>query len=141
MITAILICLIILPIYFSLGERYHFYLDNICVIFIAVTFMRYIFLMKHHWLTASKWIKAVFIFIPIPILFFLLGARYDFQAFYDEKGLESMMDHLSIKKQNQMSLYIRTEMLLFWVAAFVSNIFMPFRMIISIFREMHRGSH
>jgi len=141
MITAVVTALIMLPIYLSLGERYPFYLDNILTIILAITFIRYIFLTKHHWLAYNMWIKVVFVFLPIPILLFLLGAFYDFQSFYDEKGIHSIMDNLPLKKQSQLALYIRTEVVLFWAAAFISNIFMPFRMIISIWRKMHKGTH
>jgi len=130
-----------LPMYLSIGKDYPFYLDNILTITLAITFIRYIFLLQHHWIAYSKWIKAVFIFIPIPILFFLLGFFYDFQSFYDERGIESVMTHISLKKQTQLSLYIRTQLILFWAAAFITNLILPFRMILSIWRNLHKGTH
>lgn len=141
LITAVVIALLILPIHLTIGKAYPFYWDNAFIVIIAVTFIRYIFLMKHHWLAYSKWIKLVFVFVPIPVLFFLLGAFYDFQSFYDEHGMESIMENLNYKRQNQLSLYIRTQIVLFWAAAFIANAMMPFRMIISIWRKMHKGTH
>jgi len=139
-ITAVIVALIILPIYLNIGDAYPFYRDNILIIIIAVTFIRYIFLLQHHWLTFSNYIKAVFIFIPIPILFFLLGAQFDFQELVDNAGIHSIMNDLSIKKQNSLGLYIKTEVSFFWAAALISNAFLPFRMIISIWRKINKGT-
>ena len=90
LITAVVTLLVMLPIYTKLGADYIFLRNNILIIVIAITWCRYIFLLKHHWLSSRKWIKVLFIFIPIPIFFFLIGAFYDFQAFSDEKGIYSI---------------------------------------------------
>ena len=129
-----------LPIYLNIGEAYPFYTNNIIIIAIAVTFIRYIFLLKHHWIILSNWIKAVFIFLPIPILFYLLGAQFDFQELVDNDGINSILKELSIEKQNSIGLYIKTEMSFFWSAAFISNALIPFRMIISIWRKINKGT-
>lgn len=137
--TLILVGLIILPIYLALGDNYDFYIENILVIIIAITFIRYIFFLKHLWLSYSNKIKVVFIFIPIVVLVYLMDTMYDFQAFSDEEGLKSIMGNLSNKKQEQLSIYIRTEMVLFWVAAFISNALLPFRMLVSIWKKINKG--
>lgn len=141
LVTAVIIVMAMLPIYSSVGEDYPFYKDNIFIIIIAVTFIRYIFLLKHHWLSISKWTKALFIFVPIPVFFYLTGVFYDFQAFSDEKGINSVLTKLSQKEQFGLSKYIRTEMVLFWSAAILANAFMPIRMIISLWREINKGTH
>lgn len=139
--TAIIAIIVLLPIYSTIGEDYFFYKQNIGIIVIAITLMRYIFLLKHHWVSNSKWFKAIFIFAPIPIFFFLIGAFADFQAFSDEKGINSMLTKLPYKNQTALATYIRTEIVLFWSAAVLSNLFLPFRMIISIWREINKGTH
>lgn len=138
-ITLVVVSLFMIPIYLNLGDRYTFYFENILLIIIAITFFRYIFFLKHHWITFSNWIKAIFIFVPIPILFYLLGAQYDFQRFADEEGLRSIMDNLHIDQQNSISTFIKTEMVFFWAAAFICNALLPFRMIISIWRKINKG--
>ena len=141
LLTAVLIIIIMLPIYGGIGDNFPFYLENILLILIAVTFIRYIFLLKYHWLSNAKWIKVIFIFLPIPIFFFIVGALYDFQAFSDEKGLGSIMTLLSHDEQVGLSKYIRNQIILFWSAAFLSTIYMPIRMILSLWREINKGTH
>jgi len=141
LLTAVLIILIMLPIHGSIGDLFPFYRQNMILIFIAVTFSRYIFLLKYHWLSNAKWIKVIFIFLPIPIFFFIVGALYDFQAFSDEKGLTSIMSVLPHEEQIGLSKYIRNEVILFWSAAFLANIYMPIRMILSLWREINKGTH
>lgn len=138
-ITAVLIALVMLPIWFAVQTEYPFYVENILIIVIAITFGRYLFFLKHHWITYSKWFKLFFVFFPIPIFFYLTDNFYDFQRFFDEVGIRSIMDDLSSTDQNKMSIYIKTEMTLFWAAAFISNLLLPFKMTRSIYRKKKRG--
>ena len=139
--TAVLIILVLMPIITEVGEAFPYYIENALCILLGVSFLRYIFLMKHHWLSSAKWLKIIFIFVPIPIFFFLTGFLYDFQAFSDEIGINTLMPDLSYEAQANLSRYIRTEIVLFWSAAFVSNLFMPVRMIVSLWREINKGTH
>ncbi len=141
MVTAIILVIVLLPIHSAIGEDYFFYRQNILIIILAITLIRYIFLLKHHWISSSKWFKAIFIFVPIPIFFFLIGAFSDFQAFSDEKGINTILTKLPYKNQRALATFIRSEIVLFWSAAFLANLFMPFRMLISIWREINKGTH
>ncbi len=140
-ITAVIIVLVLLPIYSKIGGAFPFYLQNIALIVIAVTFSRYIFLLKHHWPSTHKWYKVALIFIPIPIFLYLVGIFYDFQAFSDERGITSILTGMGHEEQMSLAKYIRTEMVLFWSAAFLANAYMPIRMIISLWRKINKGTH
>ena len=140
-LTIVLVCLVLLPIYMTIGDTYAFYKDNSLLIIISVTFIRYIFLLKHHWIVQSKWFKIILIFFPIIVLFFLLDVLYNFQLFVDQEGITSIMNEINYESQNQMTLYIKTEMIFFWVAAFISNALLPIRMIISLWRKLNKGTH
>jgi len=140
-VTVVLAILILLPIYSSIQGDYLYYGFNIFIVTVAITFCRYIFLLKHHWVSSAKWIKIAFIFIPIPVFFFLITGFYDFQAFSDEKGIISMLSSIPFKEQTKLVTYIKTEILLFWTTAFIANAFMPIRMIISLWREINKGTH
>ncbi len=140
-LTLVLIVLILLPIYSKIGTRYPFYVSNIAFIIISTTFIRYIFLLKHHWLSSAKWIKVLFVFIPIPIFFYLTGAFYDFQSFSDEVSLTSLVQDIPYKEQIHMTKYMRVEMVFFFAAAFIANLMMPLRMVISLWREINKGTH
>jgi hypothetical protein len=138
-LTIVVLLLILLPIWFAVENNYGFYRENIITIIIAITFGRYLFFLKHHWMTASKWYKLIFVFLPVGVFFFLMDSYYDFQRFCDEEGLHSIMDGLSPQYQNQMAIYIKTQMTLFWSAAFISNILLPFKMTRSIYRKLKKG--
>ncbi len=140
MITLVILLLFLVPIYLNIGDAYPFYRDNILVIIIAVTFVRYIFLLKHHWLTISNWAKAIFMILPIPLFFYLLGVIYDFQRFADEEGIRSVLGELPYTNQAKLALFIKTEMIFFWASAFITNLMMPFRMIISVWRKINKGT-
>jgi len=139
--TAVIIVLALLPIYSAAGGDYPFYKLNVLVIVIAVTWCRYIFLLKHHWVSIHKAIKAFFILIPIPVFIFLIDVIYEFQAFADNKGFDSVLTGLSYKYQSGLVTYIKTEMILVWTIAFLGNLFMPIRMLLSIWREINKGTH
>ena len=88
----------------------------------------------HKWLQ-SKAARVVLIFLPVPIFMYLVDNVYDFQAFLDEEGIMSIMSHLPGKDQMMWSKFIKNEMLVFWSAAFISNLILPFRMLYSLSRS------
>ena len=69
------------PIYLNIKGDFPFTFITSFALVIAVTFIRYIFLLKHHYIVHAKWIKVIFIFIPIPVLLILIDAITNFQAF------------------------------------------------------------
>ncbi len=139
-ITAVVTTLILLPIYLNIGEAYPFYRDNIILIVIAITWTRYIFFMKHHWLTFSNYVKAFFMVLSIPTFLYIMGAFYDFQSFYDDGLFDGVLSILPYDKQSNMLLYIRTEMIFFLAFAFICNFMLPFRMLMSIWRKINKGT-
>lgn len=139
-ITAVIATLILLPIYLNIGEAYPFYRDNILIIVIAITWTRYIFFMKYHWLTLSNYIKAFFMVLSIPTFLFIIGTFYDFQSFYDDGLFDDVLSVLPYKNQANMLLYIRTEMIFFLAFAFICNFMLPFRMLMSIWRKINKGT-
>ena len=139
--TMVLVALILTPIYFTVGHLYPFYFENILIIIIAITFGRYIFFLKHHWITYSIWFKVILIFFPIGVFMFLIDSFYEFQRFFDEQGIRSIMDELPNHQKNQMATFIRTEMVLFWAAAMLTNALLPIRMLISIWKKLNKGVH
>ena len=140
-ITLVLVLLVLSPIYLNIKGDFPFYFYNIVCIVIAVTFIRYIFLLKHHYIVSAKWIKVLFIFIPIPIFLVLIDAITIFQSFVDEEGIYSIMKGLPNDLQKGLASYIRSEMIFFWAAAMLSNALLPVRMIISLWREINKGTH
>jgi len=138
-ITVVIICLVLLPIYLNIGNEYRFYTENIFYIFLFITFTRFIFFTKYHWFSHKDIVKVAFVFMVIPIILILVDSLYEFQSFMDNEGINSIMKHLPLQTQDGLSQYIKTEMLLFWVGSMITSFMLPFRMIHSIWRLRHRG--
>ncbi len=139
LITALLVLLIMLPIYSQIGLDFPFYFENIIFIIIFATFTRWIFMMKFHWFSHNTKVKAVLVFAVIPLILLVVDSLWDFQRFMDEDGIYSIMDALPASRQSGLAQYIKTEMTLFWAGAFISSILLPLRMIASIWTQRHRG--
>ena len=139
-VTAVIVVLVLLPIYQGIGIDYPFYIPNIVFIIVFVTFTRYMFLTRHTFFSHTTWVKVIFIFLPIPIFFYAMDALYDFQRFLDEKGAISLMNNLNTEDQYQLAKYIRYEKLFFGTGAMITIFLMPMRMIVSIWRVRNRGT-
>lgn len=140
LITAVIVLLLMTPIYTGLGMKYPFYTSNIAFIVIFITFTRYMFLLRFTFFSHIIWIKAILIFLPIPIFIYFIDSLYNFQRFLDEDRLNSIMKGLHVNQQYSLAKYIRYEMLFFGTGAMVTVIMMPIRMIVSIWRVRNRGT-
>lgn len=103
-----------------------------------MTFLRWLFLMKHHWFDKMIPFKIVMIFAVIPVLLYLVDNAMDFQAFADEKGLETFLKEVETKKQLKLSRYIKSEYMFFWAGAFICSLAIPIKMIRSIWRMKNK---
>jgi hypothetical protein len=139
-ITVVLVILFLLPIHDKIGDQYPFYVENALFIIVFFTLMRYLFLMKYHWLANLIWVKVVLVFLSVPILMYLIDNVYDFQSFSDEVGIYTIMENLETSKQKALASYIRNEMMFFWTGAFICALFLPIRMIVSLWRMKNRGT-
>jgi len=138
--TILLCALVLMPLYNSLGSKYPFYTENIIFIIAAVTFIRYIFLLKFHWIADTTYPKVALIFLSIPIIMYLVDNVYDFQAYVDEEGLYALLEDFPSEKQKSLGSYMKTQMIFFWTAAVISAVLLPIRMIVSLWRQKNRGT-
>ena len=137
--TAILVVLVILPIYLNI-ESYPFYFSNILFIVVFVTFARYIFLLKHTVVAHSLIFKIVMMVAAIPIIMYLLDCVSSFQGFADDIGLEKLVPELSLDRQEAITKYVKTEMIFFGVGAVIVAVMFPFRMLVSIWRGINKNT-
>ena len=140
LVTAILVVLLMLPIYSSIGSQYPYYQPNIFFIVVFVTFTRYIFLLKYTFFSHLTWVKAVLVFLPIPLFFYSMDALYDFQRFLDEEGVISILGNLGSEDQYKLAKYIQYQKLFFGAGAITTLMMLPFRMVISMWRVRNRGT-
>ncbi len=143
--TAIIVFAVLYPI-LSAFDQFPFLWQNILFIVVFITLTRYIFLLKHTFLAPYKVIKIIFFFASIPFVFFLVSQLHGFQVFLDEQGQEVLFGqpHVlnAIDPDDQINLmsYIRKEMLFFGVGSIIVAVLWPFRMLISVWRMMNRGT-
>lgn len=131
--TALVIILILYPIYNKL-TGFPFYWMNGIYIVTAITLTRYMFLLPYTFLARLQIVKTGLVFVSIPFIFYLIEGIYNFNEYLDYNRLHAMVSGLPGNEQEGMVNYIKNEMLLFGVAAVISAIVFPFRMIISVWR-------
>jgi len=66
-------------------------------------------------------------------------AMNDFIDYYQSFGIYKSLEKLDLDKQYFLGDYIQNQYLFFGVAALVSSIIIPFRMLISVFRVYNKG--
>jgi hypothetical protein len=134
--SLLLVLIILLPIWATVWT-YPFYLVNTLFVLVFVHYARTVFFLRHTLIAKSRTWKLIIIFTTIPLVMILQNGIAEFQFFLDEEGIGSILQHLSIKKQNAMATYIKTEMIFFGVASITSAVYLCLRCILSIWRVMN----
>ncbi len=135
--TALATILILYPIYTKL-TGFPFYWMNGIFIVSSITLTRYIFLLPYTFLARRQILKVAVVFVAIPYIFYLVQGIYAFNEYLDYDRLGAMVSGLPVEEQEGMLNYIKNEMLLFGVAAVISAIAFPFRMLISVWRMRNK---
>lgn len=134
LVVLLLIILLMAPIYLKTGLLYPFYIPNIVAIFIFLTFTRLIFLFKLTPYARLKWFRMVMIFLPIPLLMYHIDSFFAFREFIEEEGVITFFKGSSDMSDYQFGKFIRNQYMFFLVAAIITMILMPVRMMISFWR-------
>ena len=127
------------PIYL-LTPEYPFLVANAVFIVTFFIFTRWLFLLKYSWFARIAWVKLVIMVLSIPLLFYLLDELGSFRAYVDEYGLQTFMQHLEHQEYKSLSTFIRSEMLIFGIGSIITTILIEFRMMISLWRGINRGT-
>ena len=138
-----IIVLLCLMVYFPIRTnhiQFPFLAINMIYIAVFVFFTRLIFLLKFSFLAKALVVKLIIIFISIPIIVLLIDGISEFLAFLDEDGLHDVMGHLKMNAQNSLIRFIKSEFIFFGVGSVITAIILPFRLIISIWRVVNRGT-
>jgi glucan phosphoethanolaminetransferase (alkaline phosphatase superfamily) len=126
--------LFIIPIYMKSGGLYPFYISNAISIIVFLTFTRLIFLLSYTPYSHSKWLRMVLIFLPIPLFMYQIDGLFEFQKFVDEEGTISFFKGNFELSDYNFGKYIKYQYIFFSVAALVTIVLLPIRMIISFWR-------
>jgi len=119
---------------------YPFLITNIIYIIVFVTFTRYIFLLKHTFLSHRQVLKPILIVLCIPLFFYLVSELNYFQTYLDERGIDSFLGEISYENRPRIASFIRNEMILFGVGSIITTVILPLRMILSLWRWKNRGT-
>ncbi|HPN68455.1 MAG TPA: hypothetical protein PLZ32_03025 [Saprospiraceae bacterium] len=138
-ITAVITFIVMHPIYNYYGMEYPFYWSNIPFIIIFLTYTRYIFLLKYTPFSQTHWVKIGLIFLSIPLLLVLVDGLYEFQRYLDVMGFVDISKD-DANEASSMAKYARYQYLFFGTGAIMVLVFLPLRMIVSIWRVTNKKS-
>lgn len=136
-VTAVITFMVVFPILNNM-VKYEFLYSNIIFVLIFITYSRLTFLLKHSFVAHVQWLKFVLVFATVPLVFKLIEWIFNFQSFLQSEGLESFSSFFrpgisDVSKQSLLT-YMKSEFLFFGVAATVSAVIFPFRLLISFWR-------
>jgi hypothetical protein len=137
-LTALAVTLIMAPIYFNIDD-YRFWDLSVMYIVIFMTTARYIFLWPTTLLARQQLVKIGIILVVIPIIFMLIQELNRYQAIIDNSEPETIVGLMPLGPMNAMMQYTRAVMLLFGVGSIISLIILPFRMMVSVWRQRNLG--
>ncbi|MBK8829517.1 MAG: hypothetical protein IPN60_01410 [Saprospiraceae bacterium] len=137
--TILVIAIVLFPIWDN-DIDFPFYVQNALLIAIFITFTRYIFFLPITFIARMKWIKVAIILSAVIFFFVMSTALSDFRNYVDERGLQTLVNHLHVTKQTRIIEYIKNEMIFFGVGGIITGIILPFRMIISLWRMRNKGT-
>ncbi len=137
--TLLVITIVLFPIWDN-DIEFPFYFQNAFLIAIFITFTRYIFFLPLTFIARKKWIKVAIILSAVIFFFVMSTALSDFRNYVDERGLQTLVNHLHVTKQTRIIEYIKNEMIFFGVGGIITGIILPFRMIISLWRMRNMGT-
>ena len=137
--TILVILIVLFPIWDN-DIDFPFYVQNAFLIAIFSTFTRYIFFLPITFIARMKWIKVAIILSAVIFFFIMSTALSDFRNYVDERGLQTLVNHLHVTKQTRIIEYIKNEMIFFGVGGIITGIILPFRMIISLWRMRNKGT-
>ena len=105
----------------------------------ALLLLKHLFLFRHHPLANSRLFKLCMILIA-PFCFFpIIEGIHSFLEFNDREGLQSILEHLSVDRQNFFIKYIRLEYLLSSVICLLGLFALIVKMIRSLWRQYRFG--
>ena len=139
--TAVFAAMVLYPIWSKVTEypeRINFY--NLLYIVTFITLTRYMFLMKYTVIANSKVTKALLIILCIPLIIFSIDGIFSFRQILDNDGYAAICKGVADENMNAIGMYYRNEYLFFGVSAIITAIIFPFRMVISIWRQINRGT-
>ncbi len=118
--------------------KYDFIYDCIFNVIIFITFARYVLFLKYTFLAKFQIGKFILIFACIPLGFYTIQEIFAYQDFLDNEGTAEFLDFfrpdIGTNALYEILDYTTQQILFFGVAAAISVIILPFRLLVSFWR-------
>jgi hypothetical protein len=138
-ISFFVVWLVLRPIYEAM-YFWTFKWTNILSVVVLLTLTRYVFLLKHTFISNQQVLKIALMFLMFPLTFLLVERVNEFLVFIEEQGWEPLTGHLPPSQQPAIQEYIWGEMLFFGVGSALAAPAFAIRMMLSIWRTRNRGT-
>ena len=138
-VTAIVVWLVLRPINQAM-HVWPFEFTNVLFVVVLLTLTRYIFLLKHTFISHQQILKIVLMFLMFPLTFLLVERVNEFLGFIEEQTWEPLTGHLPPMQQPVIEEYIWGQMLFFGVGSALAAPAFAIRMMLSIWRSRNRGT-
>ena len=129
--TLILAAAVLAPVVIN-RIPYPFYFQNVLMIVVFVTVIRYAFLYKHTWIYQRRWIMRGIIGTSVIVVFIIATSMIDFRNYMDEVGLQEVVSGLSADRQYKLIKYIQSEVLFFGTGSILGLLALVLRLTISL---------
>ncbi len=138
-ITAIVVWVVLRPIHKAMYV-WPFEWTNVMFVVVLLTLTRYMFLLKHTFISNQQVLKIALMLLMFPLTFILIERINEFLTFIEEQTWEPLTGHLPTAQQPAIEDYIWGEMLFFGVGSALAAPAFAIRMMLSIWRTRNRGT-
>jgi hypothetical protein len=143
LVTAIAAFITVQPLW-GYFQRYDFIYELILYIIVFITFARYVFFLKYTFLAHFQMMKFVLIFLSLPLIFYMVQEFFEFQDFLERQnsGLQEAQiyfkEGLGFQDRYGILAYLSKMYTFFAVAAIITVVITPFRMLKSYWRVYNK---
>lgn len=138
--TAVVVAMVMLPMWRKAGLGTPYQVANIIAIVVFVSFFRLIFVLRHTLISHHSMGKMLVLLLCIPLFVYLMDSLNSFQTFIDERGFEALLPDHDDEQSFEITKYMKLEYVFFVVAAMITTILVPIRMIVSEWRMRKYGT-
>lgn len=120
------------------APQYQYVWLIVLFVVVSTTLFRYIFFLKYTPVSHQLFIKAGILTVSIPSFFLLIRAVNAFLTFADIQGIQSQFEYMTAVDNENLTAYVKSVTLFFGTAATLLTGALPFRMMVSIWRQYNK---
>jgi hypothetical protein len=136
--TLLMVVLFIYPIQTNFPD-FQYKIANILFIVAAVTFGRLIFFLNYSYIAKNQYIKAGYILLATPMIFYFVQRLNNFHTLFDENDFGKIFKNVPETKHDWLFKYLKIEYRLWAVAAIVLSVALMIRFLFSIWQKINEN--